>query len=253
MATGIKNIDTLVKNFIKAEENNFALFRFVNDLSNEIELLEQQIQDMKDELRKFQEKGLTGDNSKLNELKILEEKLSKTELTAEKYELDYQSALKKVNSMKGIIKSIFILLECNKGEEHIDLLGSQGVTESNMMIYLGIIEQRVTELLYAYALTQQEKAKREKGSLEQDDAYVEAIDNPMFLMQVGPSTDVMYGPTRIEIPSNGEDNDDDAMSDVTNEKPLGIEEFKQRVENTRKQELQDAKNAMIGSKKRKKF
>ena len=40
-ATGIHDIDLLVKNFIQAEEKNFTLFKFVNELSNEIENLEQ--------------------------------------------------------------------------------------------------------------------------------------------------------------------------------------------------------------------
>ena len=39
-ATGIHDIDVLVKNFIQAEEKNFTLFKFVNELSNEIENLE---------------------------------------------------------------------------------------------------------------------------------------------------------------------------------------------------------------------
>jgi hypothetical protein len=39
-ATGIHDIDVLVKNFIQAEEKNFTLFKFVNELSNEIENLD---------------------------------------------------------------------------------------------------------------------------------------------------------------------------------------------------------------------
>ena len=39
-ATGISDTQYLVDTFIKAEEKNFALFKFVNDLSNEIESLE---------------------------------------------------------------------------------------------------------------------------------------------------------------------------------------------------------------------
>ena len=35
------------------------------------------------------------------------------------------------------------------------MLGNQGVTESNMMQYLGIIEQRTSEILQAYAASQQ--------------------------------------------------------------------------------------------------
>lgn len=36
-----------------------------------------------------------------------------------------------------------------------EMLGNQGVTESNMMQYLGIIEQRTSEILHAYASSQQ--------------------------------------------------------------------------------------------------
>lgn len=36
-----------------------------------------------------------------------------------------------------------------------EMLGNQGVTESNMMQYLGIIEQRTGEILQAYAASQQ--------------------------------------------------------------------------------------------------
>ena len=34
------------------------------------------------------------------------------------------------------------------------MLGNQGVTEANMMQYLGIIEQRTSEILSAYATSQ---------------------------------------------------------------------------------------------------
>ena len=56
-ATGIHDIDKLVQNFIQAEENNFALFKFVNDLSNEIEVLEAQISEMSEELEKNRGQG----------------------------------------------------------------------------------------------------------------------------------------------------------------------------------------------------
>ena len=36
-ATGAKDIDELVKNFIEAEERNFTLSRFVNELTTETE------------------------------------------------------------------------------------------------------------------------------------------------------------------------------------------------------------------------
>ena len=39
-ATGINDLELLVKNFIQGEEKNFALFKFVNELNSEIENFE---------------------------------------------------------------------------------------------------------------------------------------------------------------------------------------------------------------------
>lgn len=51
-----------------------------------------------------------------------------------------------------------------------------------------------------------------------------------------------HGPLRIEPPSFGEGLSEDDMSDEASEKPLGIEEFKQRVENSRRNESKKKKN-----------
>jgi len=61
------------------------MFRFVNSQADEIEQLENSIQELKDELRKYQAQGksVNIDEKKRKELKDLEEKLSKTELKAE--------------------------------------------------------------------------------------------------------------------------------------------------------------------------
>ncbi|CAE7861948.1 ODA1, partial [Symbiodinium sp. KB8] len=48
-ATGICDIDQLVQNFIDAEDTNFSLFKYNNELSAEIEKLEQQIAEYKEE------------------------------------------------------------------------------------------------------------------------------------------------------------------------------------------------------------
>jgi hypothetical protein len=61
-ATGIHDIDVLVKNFIQAEEKNFTLFKFVNELSNEIENLEAQINEMHAEIERNRGQGMTTDN-----------------------------------------------------------------------------------------------------------------------------------------------------------------------------------------------
>ena len=61
--------------------------------------------------------------------------------------------MKTVNTLKVGIASIFKKIGCDT-PANMDMLGNEGVTESNMMQYLGIIEQRTNEILQLYAATQ---------------------------------------------------------------------------------------------------
>lgn len=45
--TGEEEVDLLVRRFIEVEDRNFALFNYVNEQHNEIELLQEQIQQVK--------------------------------------------------------------------------------------------------------------------------------------------------------------------------------------------------------------
>ena len=56
-ATGISDIDELVTTFINAEDQNFALFNYVNELNAECEKLEEQIADIKAEIEKYKGQG----------------------------------------------------------------------------------------------------------------------------------------------------------------------------------------------------
>merc|ERR1719284_401686 len=52
-ATGISDIEELVRTFIKNEDQNFSLFNYVNEQTNDIEKLEEQIQQLKEEEQKY--------------------------------------------------------------------------------------------------------------------------------------------------------------------------------------------------------
>ena len=49
-ATGVKEVDKLVENFIQAEDRNFKMFKFVNQQSEDIEGLETQISTFQSEI-----------------------------------------------------------------------------------------------------------------------------------------------------------------------------------------------------------
>merc|ERR1719265_33364 len=150
-ASGISDIDELVQNFIDAEDQNFSLFNFNNQLSDDIEKLEAQISEYKSELEQLRGVGGRGEDAqKQKVLASLEEKWSNLDKKAEHYELKYQQSVKTVTSVRAGVQSIFNRLGCAPP----DASGAT-VTESNTMQYLGVIEQRTNEILQLYATLQE--------------------------------------------------------------------------------------------------
>ena len=152
-ATGIYDINELVTRFLEAEEQNFSLFNYVNDINSEIERLEHSITDMRNQIEKYRGQGASTDTQRKKALRSLEDKLQRTDRKAEEYENRHNKALKTITQLKNGIHSIFTRIGAASTSVE-EVLGNQGVTESNMMQYLGIIEQRTSEILQAYAASQ---------------------------------------------------------------------------------------------------
>merc|ERR1719321_2143066 len=69
-ATGICDIDELVQNFINAEDQNFTLFKYNNELTADMEKLEQQIADYKEDYTALSGSGTRKEDT--DKVKILE-------------------------------------------------------------------------------------------------------------------------------------------------------------------------------------
>ena len=102
-ATGIDNIDELVQTFIDAEDQNFSLFNYVNELNNEIEKLDESIAEVRLDIDKcglpplgrdcfshlfngnnrYKGQGGHSDKQRKKLLKDLEDRLAATEARAE--------------------------------------------------------------------------------------------------------------------------------------------------------------------------
>ena len=153
-ATGIHDVNELVTSFLEAEEKNFSLFNYVNDVNTEIERLEHSTASMRNQIEKYRGQGMSTDNQRKKANKGLEDKLSKAKAKTDEYVSRYDRAVRTISQLKNGIHSIFTRI--GAANTYVDaMLGSQGVTESNMMQYLGIIEQRTSEILQAYAVSQQ--------------------------------------------------------------------------------------------------
>lgn len=131
---------------ISAEDQNFTLLNYVNELNQEIENLEEQISEIRSEIEVYKGRGLSSDNQRKAVLKDLEERLQRMEDQADQYEKSHDMATKAVNSLKSQIWKIFNDLGCNTVGVR-EVLGDGGITEGNLMQYLGIIELRACEIL----------------------------------------------------------------------------------------------------------
>lgn len=149
-ATGISDVDTLVRTFIKNEEHNFSLFNYVNEQNNEIEKLEESIAQLQDEEHKFAEESGQDVNQHKEILKDLENKLNSTNSMAEKYELRCQDLSRILESLKRGMQSICNRLDWEDEENNVP----PSISDVNMVIYLGILEKKANELLQRYKVVQ---------------------------------------------------------------------------------------------------
>lgn len=254
-ATGIDDLEQLVSSFIKKEDQNFSLFNYVNEQSNEIERLEEWLTELRDEEKKYGDDSGDDVSQHKQLLKDLESKLVATEQAADKCELKCQDAQKIVNAVKIGIQSLFTKTGCNS-QAMVEMLGDSVVTEANMMQYLGVIEQKTNDILHQYAsvtLQQQQQQQRAKKATqgttdlyEQEALFMansnaasgtaastSGLQHPALqsVLGVGPLTPMGQEPLQIN-PPNLEDyssEDEDSGDNEDNMHPLTRDELKVRT------------------------
>lgn len=120
-ATGINDLNLLVKTIVQGEEKNFALFKFVNELNSEIENFETQIFEMQSEIDRNLAEG--GQNSqKRQRLQELQTKLNKTKSELIDMEIEQRQNAEKITKIKDCISKIFKVIECDDSQNK-ELLG----------------------------------------------------------------------------------------------------------------------------------
>lgn len=74
-SSGINNIHEIVTTFIKAEEQNYSLFNYVNMLNTETDALEESNKEIKDQIYKIKERGDMNEQEKRNLKHSLEQEI----------------------------------------------------------------------------------------------------------------------------------------------------------------------------------
>ena len=102
-ATGISDVDVLVKVFIENEEHNFSLFRYSNEQAAEIERLEEEIQALYEEEMKYKEQANSA-NGRQDEITKLEHEIKAVDEHTSFYQSKCTSHQKILEEVKDEIK-----------------------------------------------------------------------------------------------------------------------------------------------------
>lgn len=206
-ATDIPDLNDIVQRFLNAEEDNFSLFSYVNDLSKEIEALEKQRSELMDEIDHLS-LGDAEDQERREKLKVLEDKLRAEEQRNRAFiekSLNTESVLRGVMTM---VENIFGKLDCDDSiivEQH----GISGLTLENLLLYLAAIELRTDEYLVSWS--------KQNGALTDGMVGPRGPQVPYDSMQV--TVD------HKKLPNTSEDADNNEEED----RPLSREELQKRV------------------------
>ncbi|XP_074529777.1 coiled-coil domain-containing protein 114 isoform X3 [Halichoeres trimaculatus] len=145
--TGEDNLDLLVTRFIQVEDRNFALFNFVNEQNSEAEVLRDQISQIQLQIEQFGETALQQEQEHDTLMRKLDEKQKEIDFQTEDYEQRASIISKILEQIKTEVDSIVSKIECDRSVIEDKLGFSAGISENNIMAYLGLVEQKANELL----------------------------------------------------------------------------------------------------------
>jgi len=222
-ATQISDIDALVRQFIENEDQNFKMFNYLNELNIEIERGEEQLNELKQETEKYkgQDKGAASQRRRL--IKDLQDRTSDVEAKTAQYEDAYKTLTSSISQIAKSIEGLSGKLKCQT--QLLSEMGADaGCNEANIMIYLGIVEQRANELLSLYLNLQQHGHASSAQPWEQAAAASGGAATQSSAMLVGPNTPAGMSQVSITVPTTADDLESDD-SEEDDEHPLTRDEL----------------------------
>ncbi|XP_061894000.1 coiled-coil domain-containing protein 114 isoform X2 [Entelurus aequoreus] len=208
--TGEDDLDLLVTRFMQAEDRNFALFNFVNEQNNEAEVLRDQISQIQEEMERFRLRGLKQEEAQNASLRDIDVQEKEAQLQAQDYDARAGILSKVLEEIETGVSSIFSEVASDPSAME------DPVSDSNLMSYLGVVEQKANELLTIQAFLDNKEVGKEYNT----------CDLPKLIF--GRTTEMLQENLQASVQSVEYDVDD---LPVTNEeeRPLSQWELRRRI------------------------
>ena len=228
-ATGLKDVDELVSTFLEAEEQNFKLFNFLNELNQEQDRLANETNEIKAEAERA---SLMDHNPRKKEIETkLEDQLAQMQARTEELSEMEEEESSKVREILKIIRRVYEELGCHKLVTTVDSFqwesdgeGKPVITDSNMLHFLGIIEQRARVLM--------NRLISEQAVATDDEVRGDLTLTCLCPLGKGPTAPVGASKLRVDAPKidtddkSGDENDDDEDDDSI---PMSQEQIRARM------------------------
>ncbi|XP_076254367.1 coiled-coil domain-containing protein 63-like [Rhynchophorus ferrugineus] len=164
--TNESNIPDIAKNFLNQEEENFAMFKYVNNLNKQMEgmsdILTQLYKDIDEE------EVLQENRAKQQEdaLKKLEKEVDEYTKKANKKEDELKTVEKKLNVILSGIETLFRLFRCSNDPIILMLGHNETIHYHNVLLYLQVLEKNIQDALVTVHYREKRNMKKKSGRSE---------------------------------------------------------------------------------------
>ena len=231
--TNTDSLEEVISTYAAHEEEMFSMYNYIQTQNTEIETIIEATQQIKDEIKMYKQRQQEQDDQRQKVLDGLRQRLHSTRAEAsacDRMNKDYQDS---VDQIAKKVQSLFFKLQCDqmdstkggsssnkvgqkgqsvpRAESKIAILTGQTVSESNVLDFMGAIEQRAVDIIAEYLKVQ----NRQDGNRS-------PTPGPMSPMKWPAST-------IVELPEIGED-DLIVDGDETDSKPVDLSAFKDKLQ-----------------------
>lgn len=235
-STGIQSIAEMVEEFVRSEDQNFALFNQINDLHREIETLEVSNTKMRAQVEKIKESGSASEMNKSKIFQNLQGQIDRAERQQVAFKGQYDEAVGIIDKLKPSLMELFREAGCEQGSGALGAqLLEQGPTDVNLLQFLGVIEQRVQEMAQLHKI---KHGIALQGGITTDSAP----PTPMSKRRHRPNAT----PRLPATADMGADSDSDDMDAVGQTRPIPIAQFRQRAKARIEQQAREASLPPMG-------
>ncbi len=169
--TGVESLEEMLSSYIDHEEEMFSLYNFIQSVNTEIDTVKEATLETEEAVVRFREHQQEQEQQRRSVVDELQVRLTSTLDITRQLVDDNAMQQESMTQISKKVSSVFFKLQCDqmdaKGSQgpkaaqrwsssgtrpdsKIALLTSQGVTESNVLDYLGCIEQRAVDIITEY-------------------------------------------------------------------------------------------------------